>query len=63
MAAGGDSGGTAGTNTWTNQSNTAARSTGVGTIKFADATARDNVGFVKIYVGTTAYWVPIFAAG
>lgn len=62
VAAGGDSGGFAGCNVLTNQSNTAARSTGVGTIKFTDATARDNVGFVKIYVGTTAYWVPIFAA-
>jgi hypothetical protein len=63
LAAGGDSGGTAGCNTLSNQSNTAARSTGVGTVKFADATARDNVGFIKVYVGTTAYWVPIFAAG
>lgn len=39
-----------------------ARSTGVGTVKFADATARDNVGFVKIMVGTTAYYAPVFAA-
>lgn len=63
VAAQGDSGGFAGCNVLTSVSNTAARSTGVGTIKFADATARDNVGFIKIYVGTTAYWVPIFAAG
>lgn len=63
LVAGGDSGGTAGCNTFSNGSNTAARSTGVGTIKFADATARDNAGFIKIYVGTTTYWVPIFAAG
>lgn len=62
VAAQGDSGGTAGCNTLSSVSNTAARSTGVGTIKFTDATARDNVGFIKIYVGTTAYWVPIFAA-
>lgn len=63
VVAGGDSGGTASCNTFSNGSNVAARSTGVGTIKFADATARDNVGFIKVYVGTTAYWVPIFAAG
>ena len=63
VAAQGDSGGFAGCNVFSSASNTAARSTGVGTIKFADATARDNVGFIKIYVGTTAYWVPIFAAG
>jgi len=62
VAAGGDSGGTASCNTLSSVSNTAARSTGVGTVKFADATARDNVGFIKVYVGTTAYWVPIFAA-
>lgn len=47
----------------TNAENTGtSRSTGVGTIKFADATARDNAGFVKIYIGSTAYYVPIFAA-
>jgi hypothetical protein len=63
VAAQGDSGGFAGCNVFTSASNTAARSTGVGTIKFADATARDNVGFIKVYVGTTAYWVPVFAAG
>lgn len=62
LSAGGDSGGFAGCNTFSNGSNTAARSTGVGTIKFADATSRDNVGFMKMYVGTTAYWVPIFSA-
>lgn len=48
---------------YTNGQNTAtARSTGVGTIKFADATARDNAGFIKIWVGTTAYHIPVFAA-
>ena len=38
------------------------RSSGAGSILFADATARDNVGFGKIYYGTTAYYVPLFAA-
>ena len=38
------------------------RSTGSGSILFADATARNNVGFGKIYYGTTAYYVPLFAA-
>jgi len=63
VAAGGDSGGTAGCNTFTDVVNNAARSTGAGTIKFDDATARDNIGFIKFYVGTTAYYVPYFDHG
>ncbi len=59
----GDEGGLAGTIGFTDVSNTAARSSGVGTINFADTTHRTNVGFIKIYVGTTAYYCPIFAAG
>lgn len=59
----GDTGGTASQTTFTNGENTGTgRSTGVGTIKFADVTARDNAGFIKIYIGTTAYYVPVFAA-
>jgi hypothetical protein len=62
ICADGDTGGVAGTIGFTDVSDTAARSTGVGTIKFDDATARDSAGFVKIYIGTTAYYVPVFSA-
>ena len=41
---------------------TVPRSTGVGTIKFDDGTSRDSVGFVKMYVGQTAVFIPAFAA-
>jgi hypothetical protein len=59
----GDTGGAAGYTSFTDAENTAtARSTGVGTIKFADATNRDNAGFIKIYLGTTAYYLPVFTA-
>jgi len=63
VAAGGDTGGIAGTNALSSVVNSSARSTGVGTIKFADATARDCAGMLKIYIGTTAYYVPYFVAG
>ena len=46
----------------TNASNLAANSTGVGTIKFKGATSRDSTGFIKIYIGTTAYYIPVFSA-
>jgi hypothetical protein len=59
---GGDSGGKAGTVGLSDVSNTAANSTGTGTIKMKGATNRDSAGFVKIYIGTTAYWVPVFSA-
>lgn len=63
MRARGDTSGESGATTVTNGENTGtARSTGVGTIKFADATDRDNAGFIKIYIGTTAYYVPVFVA-
>lgn len=39
-----------------------ARSTGIGTVKFADATARDNVGFLAVDLGATTYYIPVFAA-
>jgi hypothetical protein len=58
----GDDGGAASTITITNGSQITARSTGVGTIKFDDATNRDCAGFITIYIGTTAYYVPVFAA-
>ncbi len=58
----GDEGGIAGTVGFTDVSDLATRSTGVGTIKFDDGTNRDSSGFIKIYIGTTAYYVPVFAA-
>lgn len=59
----GDSAGFAGGVTITNGENTGvARGAGVGTVKFADGTSRDCVGFIKIYIGTTAYYMPVFAA-
>lgn len=55
--------GQASTVTLTKDDNIATpRSTGVGSIKFADATARDNAGFWTIRVGTSTYYVPVFAA-
>lgn len=58
----GDIGGAAASNTITGTSNVTANSTGVGTILFKGTTSRDSSGFIKIYVGTTAYYVPIFSA-
>jgi hypothetical protein len=57
---GGDQGGVSNTITVTNTSNTAANSTGTGTIKFKGTGSRDSSGFIKIYIGTTAYYVPVF---
>lgn len=57
-----DTGGVASTTTLTNGSDVTANSTGVGTIAFKGATSRDSTGFIKIYVGTTAYYIPIFSA-
>lgn len=62
IAAGGDSGGTASCNTLSSVSDVTANSTGTGTIKFKGATNRDSTGFIKVYVGTTAYYVPVFSA-
>jgi len=55
---GGDIGGAASRNTLTGAANTSANSTGVGTVKLKGATNRDSVGFIKMYVGTTAIWLP-----
>lgn len=60
IQADGDIGGLAGANTLTGVSNVAANSTGVGTIKFKGTGSRDSSGFIKIYIGTTAYYVPVF---
>jgi hypothetical protein len=56
----GDSGGKAGCVTFCDVADVAARSTGIGTILFDDATDRNSSGFIKVYIGTTAYYVPVF---
>lgn len=60
--ASGDIGGQASTNTLTKTSDLTTNSTGVGTIKFKGATSRDSSGFIKFYIGTTAYYAPVFSA-
>ena len=62
LTAEGDDTGTASTISFSNVSNVATNSTGTGTIKFKSATSRDSTGFIKIYIGTTAYYVPVFSA-
>lgn len=62
LQAAGDRGGKASTVEVTNVSDVTANSTGVGSIKFKGTTSRDSVGFVKVYIGTTAYYVPVFDA-
>ena len=57
-----DGPGVAGQVTYGVTTNTGANSTGVGTVKMKSATSRDSAGFLKIYVGTTAYYVPFFSA-
>lgn len=54
--------GSASSNTLTGVSDVTANSTGVGTILFKGATSRNSVGFVKMYIGTTAVYVPAFSA-
>lgn len=59
VAVGGDYGGTAGYMTLTNQ--ISGKSTGTGTVKLAGTSSRDSDGFVKIYLGTAAVWIPYWA--
>lgn len=56
----GDSGGVLATTSVTNATNVAANDVGVLTIKSKSANSADSVGFIKIYVGTVAYFIPIF---
>ena len=62
LIADGDANGGASTNAFTGTSDITTNSTGVGSIKFKGATSRDSTGFIKVYIGTTAYYVPVFAA-
>ena len=55
--AGGEDTGLAGYTQLTNTVNTSL-STGTGTVKMAGATNRNNVGWLKMYSGTTAIYVP-----
>lgn len=38
-------------------------STGIGTVKFVDAIDRDNTAWLKIWIGGTKYFVPLFDEG
>lgn len=55
-----DAGGVVSTNALSNGSNLAANSTGTFTIASKTANNATSAGFLKVYVGTTAYWVPLF---
>ena len=58
-----DPGGVTGAITFSNSQNLGvARSSGAGTVLFADPTSRNNVGFLKIYASGTAYYIPLFSA-
>lgn len=59
VRAGGDNGGASGKTSITNATNT-TQSTGTGTIKLTGATSRNNTGFIKAYIGTTAVYIPYF---
>lgn len=58
--ASGDSGGVASQNALTNAVNI-TQGAGVGTVLLTGATSRNNTGFIKMYVGATAVFVPYFA--
>ncbi len=55
--AGGEDTGLAGYIQFTNWSDTSV-STGVGTVKMNAGTARDSAAWIRIYIGTTAYYLP-----
>lgn len=63
LATNGDTGGTLGYVSFSNVQNVSTpRSTGTGSIRFADGSARTNAGFIKIYIDNTAYYLPVFSA-
>lgn len=45
----------------TNVSDVTANGAGSFTIKSKSAGSADSTGFIKVWVGTTAYWIPFFA--
>lgn len=58
----GDNAGVASTISITGTSDLTANNIGVGTILMKGTTSRNSTGFAKIYIGTTAYYVPVFDA-
>lgn len=58
--ASGDNGGIALTNALTDGSNLTANGAGVFTILSKSANSANSAGFIKIYIGVTAYWIPVF---
>jgi hypothetical protein len=59
----GDLPGVANATTFTNVNSVGtANGAGVGTVKFADGANRDSAGFIKIKIGTTNYYIPVFAS-
>lgn len=62
MRVGGDTGGASSHTTITNTNDLSANSTGTGAVKMKGSTSRDSAGFAKIYIGTTAYYVPVWSA-
>lgn len=60
LAATADTGGVAARNTITNVSSTTIGA-GTGTVKMSSGNNADSVVWIKIYAGTTAYWVPGWA--
>ncbi len=56
-----DAGGVAATNALSNVTDQTANGAGVFTILSKSANNANSTGFLKIYVGTTAFWVPFFA--
>lgn len=57
VIAGGDTGGVASTIALTN-ANSSTISTGVGSVKMSTANAATNTAWLKIYIGTNAFWIP-----
>ena len=57
-----DNGGVADTVTYSSTVDITANSTGEGTILMKDGTSRQSSGFIKVYLGTSAYYIPVFGA-
>jgi hypothetical protein len=57
VIAGGDTGGVASTIAVTNTSSSTI-STGVGSVKMSSANPATNTEWLKIYIGTSAFWIP-----
>jgi hypothetical protein len=60
IGVGGDEGGVTGYTTLTNAANTTV-STGTGTVKMNAGTARNSDAWIKVYIGTTTYWIPAWS--